>query len=70
MVERKVGERFFVERTQLKVVLDEPGEYCQNCYFWRHRDLRKCECLKRHELIGGCTDEMRLDRQNVHFVEV
>ena len=70
MVERKVGERFFVGRTQLKVVLDKPNEYCRNCYFWYKNSKSGVQCSKPLDVAGSCVDDSRTDKVCVHFEEV
>lgn len=70
MVERKVGERFFMGRIQLKVVLDKPNGGCRDCYFWNHCSWRRVACPRPLDVAGGCVDVRRTDKANVHFEEV
>lgn len=70
MVERKQGERFFMGRTQLKVVLDRPNEYCRKCYFWNRNSKNGMACSRPLDVVGPCTDDRRTDKANVHFEEI
>lgn len=70
MVERKVGERFFVGRTQLKVVLYKPNELCFSCYFCAINSKSGVQCSKPQDVAGSCTDYNRTDKACVHFEEV
>lgn len=71
MIEHKIGETFWWHvdpdtNVRLKVVEDEQGEICDNCFFYCKDHFSPA--LKNH--LESCTPRNRRDQKFVHFEEV
>lgn len=66
MKDYEVGEEFQFGRIKLRVEQCENPISCENCFFREHLSM----CYRLLQVIGGCSELRRKDKQSVKFVKV